>query len=82
MNRIAINKNTRQLYVIYNNNRTIYRYCSLPKDFEQMIEDREENEDSLGRIMSLVRQYCPCAVMDEFPDPVLVDPRAYRDFFD
>lgn len=58
----------------------MYRYCSLPKDLEEMIE---AGGDALGRIMNLVKKRCPCAVMDEFPDDtVLVEPRAYRDFFD
>jgi hypothetical protein len=67
LNRIAINKVTRQLVAIFHDSSTVYLYAGLRKAHEQDIE----NGVSKGSVMSEVKQCCNYQIIDKFPVAVL-----------
>ena len=69
--RLALNKVSRQLVVIYRSGSSIYCYTSLSKRHEIAIERGE----SKGKIMSEVKVACHCKEIDEFPEAALVEPQ-------
>eukprot|EP01032_Pedospumella_encystans_P018520 gene18520-21082_t len=69
--RLALNKVSRQLVVIYRSGSTIYCYASLSKRHEIAIERGE----SKGEIMSEVKVACHCKEIEMFPVAALVEPR-------
>jgi len=69
--RLALNKVSRQLVVIYRSASTVYCYASLSKRHEIAIERGE----SRGEIMSEVKVACHCKEIDEFPVAALVEPQ-------
>ena len=68
--RLAINKVTRQLVVIFSGGDYVYCYAGLHKQFEFEIEDGR----SKGKILSAVKRVCNCKIIDCFPDAVLAEP--------
>ena len=69
--RLALNKVSRQLIVIYRSGGTVYCYLSLSKRHEIAIERGE----SKGEIMSEVKVACHCKEIETFPAAALVEPR-------
>ena len=68
--RLAMNKTTRQLIVMYRDNNRVYCYSNLTKALEKAIQDGGV-EDSLGATMHLVQDACPCREIDSFPENAL-----------
>ena len=69
--RMALNKVTRQLVVIWRSSDVVYRYACVSKDVELQIEQGA----SKGKTMSEVKTNCHCQAIDSFPsDTILLDP--------
>lgn len=69
--RLAINKVTRQMAVIYRSSDTVYCYAGLSKRLEIDIGRGE----SKGRTMTEVKQDCHFKEIDSFPVTTLVEPQ-------
>lgn len=69
--RIALNRVTRQLMVVYTSSDVVYCYEQLPPHLQQQIE----NGASRGKTMSAVKDVCAVQAISSFPDTVLVNPK-------
>lgn len=78
IHRLAVNRASRQVAVVYNDNKNVYMYHNVPPPLLAGIAAQE----SKGRAVAAVKAECGVTTISEFPDAALTDvsPR-YPDFF-
>lgn len=66
--RIAVNRVTAQMVVVYGDSATVYQYDRVPARYVQRIESGE----SKGHVVSEVKNACPATIIPDFPPTTLL----------
>lgn len=68
--RLALNKVTRQMAVVFRSSSDVYCYYGVSKQIEGWIEEGA----SLGQVVQVAKDDCPCKILEDCPDATLAKP--------
>jgi hypothetical protein len=72
LHRLAINRVTCQVVAVYHDSNTVYCYSQVPQQIEELLDYADVEEGSFGVVVALIREHCPCAVLDAFPEQAVL----------